>query len=140
VSSGLRGASGTAFGEDGFGFFEGVGHTLGLGRHALFDHGADGFLVGGEPVLWSGLGFEEVEGVGQQFIRPGVRTGLQLALEAGFGGGIENERHAESITPGPEMGAGAGGERRSPRHKRVWRDVPTLPINANIAAIPNARQ
>lgn len=81
------GTLGAAGGEDDFSFFHGVGLSASLGREALFEHGAKGVPVGGEPVSVDCLSFEEVEGVGERIVRAGVGTGFQLALEAGFGGG-----------------------------------------------------
>jgi hypothetical protein len=48
--------------------------------------------------------------LGQQIVRPGVGTGLQLALEAGFGGGIEGQTQGGSIRRG--LGRGEAVLRR----------------------------
>jgi len=109
VSSGLRGASGTALGEDGFGFFHRVGFTASLRCKALVEVGANGVAVAQEPVFGGLLGlFRQFQEVCDQGGRLGVRAARKLALEAGFGGGIENERHAKSITPGRAMRSRGG--------------------------------
>lgn len=57
----------------------------------------DGFAIAEEPVLSCLLGFDEVEGVCDQLGGLGVTASGELALDALFGGGIEVERHGESI-------------------------------------------
>ena len=61
---------------------------------ALFESGDDAGAAGGEVLL---LSFEEIEGVGEELRRLGVRAAGELALEALFGGGIWRDDHEEII-------------------------------------------
>ncbi len=67
----------------------------------------DRILVTGEPVFLllrggegRGFGFEQVERVSDEGGGVGVAFADELLLEALFEGGIEGERHGESIPPG----------------------------------------
>jgi len=87
--------------EDGLGFLGRVTFaTLGLGE-ALVERGVDGVAVAEEPVVHglidggvvAALGFEEVEEVVEEGVGLAEVSGLELALEALFGGGSECDAH-----------------------------------------------
>ena len=74
-------------------------------RITLLQAGDYGGAAGGEI---GALGFQQVEGLIEEVSWSGVASGGELLLDTGFGGGIEDERHAESIAPGREMGSRCG--------------------------------
>jgi len=87
--------------EDGLGFLGRVTFaTLGLGE-ALVERGVDGVAVAEEPVVHglvgrgivAALGFEEIEEVVEEGVGLAEVSGLELALEALFGGGSECDAH-----------------------------------------------
>ena len=87
--------------EDGLGFLGRVTFaTLGLGE-ALVERGVDGVAVVEEPVVHglvgrgivAALGFEEIEEVVEEGVGLAEVSGLELALEALFGGGSKCDAH-----------------------------------------------
>jgi len=82
--------------EEGAGLFRRVAFAAsGLGEGAV-ETGVDGFLVAEEPVV---LGLQEVEGAVDELGGRGIGPAFELALDAVFGGGIEDEAHGVSLPP-----------------------------------------
>jgi hypothetical protein len=82
--------------EEGAGLFRRVAFAArSLGKGAV-EAGVDGFLVAEEPVV---LGLEEVEGAVDELGGRGIGATVELALDAVFGGGVEDEAHGVSVPP-----------------------------------------
>ena len=82
---------------------------------ALFEAGDNGRATGGEI---DPLSCQQVKGLVEEVSRSSVASGGELLLDAGFGGGIEDEAHGRKYNAGAGDGepvrAASGGVRACP--------------------------
>jgi len=84
-------------GEEGAGLLGRVALAASCLGEGAVQVGVDGFFVAEKPVLLSGLGLDEIEGMGEQLSRLAEGPAIELALDALFGGGVEGDGHGLSI-------------------------------------------
>ena len=92
----MGGAFGAMLREKGPRFLRRVAFATCFFGKTFIEVGANGVAVAQEPVFGGLLGlFRQFQEVSNQGRRLGVRAARELALEEGFGGGIEFKRYAK---------------------------------------------